>query len=161
MKYFLTLTASIIIGLILELISLSSYLEPFRPHFLLMITLFWVYSTKKQFSIGSAWIVGLIMDIALLYPLGLNALTFAIATYITKRNKKWLAKLTLLELSSAFAGFYILQIFLSVIINNMIGRTTSFNFWIFGSVISSVIFWPFVFAILTEVCAILKINNNK
>lgn len=158
MKYYLTVFISILLGLILELISLSNYLEPFRPHFLLMITLFWLYTTKKQFSIGSAWFVGLIMDIALFYPIGLNALTFAIAAYITKRNKKWLSKLTITEISTAFAAFYILQIFLSLLVNSMIGQTTGFNFWIFGSVVTSVLIWPLVCALLTELCLIFKID---
>ncbi|MGL4674315.1 MAG: rod shape-determining protein MreD [Wohlfahrtiimonas sp.] len=158
MKYYVALIISILFGLTLELVSLSNYLEPFRPHFLLMIVLFWLYSTKTQFSVGSAWIIGLIMDIALLYPLGLNALAFAITAYITKRNKKWLSKLSITEVSAAFAGFYILQIFLSLIINNMIGQTTSFNFWVFGSVVSSILLWPLVCALLSELCHILKVS---
>lgn len=105
MKFYVAVFISILFGLILELISLSNYLEPFRPHFLLMIVLFWLYTTKKQFSIGSAWTVGLIMDIALFYPIGLNALAFAITAYITKRNKKWLSKLTLTEILQLLQHF--------------------------------------------------------
>ena len=160
MKYYIALIISVLFGLTLELISLSNYLEPFRPHFLLMVVLFWLYSTKTQFSVGSAWLIGLIMDIALLYPLGLNALVFAITAYITKRNKKWLTKLSISEVSAAFAGFYILQIFLSLIINNMLGQTTSFNFWIFGSVVSSILVWPLVYTLLFELCYMLKITSR-
>lgn len=158
MRYYLALLISLLFGLTLELISLSNYLEPFRPHFLLMVALFWVYGTKKQFSVGSAWLVGLLLDIALLYPLGLNALIFSISAYITKRKKKFLSKLSIPEISSAFAGFYLLQIVLSLIINNMLGKTTTFNFWYFGSVVTSVIFWPLVFALLTELCLLLKVT---
>jgi rod shape-determining protein MreD len=160
MRYYTALIISILFGLTLELVSISNYLEPFRPHFLLMIVLFWLYSTKTQFSIGSAWIVGLLMDIALLYPLGINALAFAITAYITKRNQKWLSKLSITEISAAFAGFYILQIFLSLIINNMIGNTTSFNFWVFGSVVSSILLWPLVYTLLYELCYILRITSK-
>ncbi len=158
MKFYVAVFISILFGLILELISLSNYLEPFRPHFLLMIVLFWLYTTKKQFSIGSAWTVGLIMDIALFYPIGLNALAFAITAYITKRNKKWLSKLTLTEISTAFAAFYILQIFLSLLVNSMIGQTNGFNFWIFGSVVTSVLIWPLVCVLLSDLCTLLKVN---
>lgn len=158
MKFYIAIFISILLGLTLELVSLSNYLEPFRPHFLLMIVIFWLYTTKKQFSIGSAWTIGLIMDIALFYPFGLNALAFAITAYITKRNKKWLSKLTIMELSTAFAAFYVLQIFLSLVVNSMIGNTISFNFWIFGSVITSILIWPLVCALLSELCLILKIN---
>ncbi len=160
MRYYIALIISILFGLTLELVSISNYLEPFRPHFLLMIVLFWLYSTKSQFSIGSAWIIGLLMDIALLYPLGINALAFAITAYITKRNQKWLSKLSITEISAAFAGFYILQIFLSLIINNMIGHTTSFNFWTFGSVVSSILLWPLVYTLLYELCYILRITSK-
>ena len=158
MNYYIALIISVIFGLTLELISLSNYLEPFRPHFLLMVTLFRAFTTKKQFSIGSAWIIGLLLDIALFYPLGLNALTFAIAAYITKRKKKWLSSLSITELSSAFAGFYILQIFISLIINNMIGQTIALNFWIFGSVVSSILVFPLIFVLLTELCHLLKVT---
>lgn len=160
MRYYVTLIISILFGLTLELVSISNYLEPFRPHFLLMIVLFWLYSTKTQFSVGSAWLVGLLMDVALLYPLGINALTFAITAYITKRNQKWLSKLSITEISAAFAGFYILQIFLSLILNNMIGYTTGFNFWVFGSVVSSILLWPLVYTLLYELCYILKITSK-
>lgn len=158
MKFYIALFISLLVGLALELVSLSSYLEPFRPQFLLIITLYWLFFTKKQFSIGSAWLVGLLLDIALFYPLGLNALTFAITAYLLKRNKKWLVKLALPEISTAFAGFYVLQILLSFIISNMIGQTTAFNFWIFGSVISSVIILPLIFALLSDLCQIFKLT---
>ncbi|GAA5094275.1 rod shape-determining protein MreD [Wohlfahrtiimonas larvae] len=160
MRYYIALFISILLGLTLELISLSNYLEPFRPHFLLMIVLFWLYSTKKQFSIGSAWAVGILMDIALIYPLGINGLTFAITAYITKRNNKWLSRLSITEISAAFAGFYILQIVLSLVINNMMGQTTGFNFWVFGSVVSSTLLWPLVYTLLYELCYILKITSR-
>lgn len=160
MKFFLTVIFSVIIGLTLELASLSSYLEPFRPQFLLMITLYWLQTTKQQFSIVSAWLIGLLLDITLFYPLGLNALTFAITAYITKRHRKWLIRLSLTEISMAFAGFYTLQIFMSLIINNMTGQSIAFNFWILGSIITSVITYPLVFALLSELCMLLKINNR-
>lgn len=160
MRYCIALFISVLLGLTLELVSLSNYLEPFRPHFLLMIVLFWLYSTKKQFSIGSAWLVGILMDIALIYPLGVNGLAFAITAYITKRNNKWLSRLSITEISAAFAGFYILQILLSFIINNMLGQTTSFNFWVFGSVVSSTLLWPLVYTLLYELCYVLKITSR-
>lgn len=160
MKFFIALIASVTIGLILELLSLSSYLEPFRPHFLLMITVSWAHATGKQFSIGSAWLIGLLLDIALISPLGLNALVFVIATYITKRNRKWLRKLNLSEISIAFGGFYILQIVLSLVINNMLGATTEFNFLTFGSVILSMLLWPLIYALLSDFCNTFKISDR-
>lgn len=160
MKYYILLIISIVLGLSLELISLSNYLEPFRPQFLLMITLFWLHYTKKQFSILSAWSVGLLLDITLFYPLGLNALIFAITAYITKRHNKWLNRISIGQLSLAFMGFYVLQVLLSLIINNMVGNTNEFNFWMFGSIVTSALIWPLILTLLNEACHILKIPSR-
>lgn len=161
MKFYITVFISIIIGLFLELIALSSYIEPFRPQFLLMIVIFWSLYSEKKFGVFSAWLIGLIYDLSLNFPLGTNAIIFGCTTFLIKRQYKWLVSLTVIEQSLILSGFYFLKIIMAFLITRMtIINVIPFDPLSLLSIITSDIFWPILSFIMVDICYRLRIVNK-
>ncbi len=159
MKYTTILILSLFLALVLELLALSSYIEPFRPQFLLLVTIFWSLHTNKQFGILSAWFIGLLYDLALNDIVGLNAFIFALSCFLIKRQSKWLLKLSVVEQAITFSGLFFIQITLSYIAHAFLGFThNTLHFWDLFSIITSACIWPLLSILLADLCYIFKVQ---
>ena len=56
-----------------------------RPAWVLVIVFYWAFAVPHRTGLISAWLVGLLLDIALADPLGLNAMLLAGVTYVAWR----------------------------------------------------------------------------
>jgi rod shape-determining protein MreD len=54
----------------------------FRPDFMLVVLLYWLLRAPNLCSIGTAWLAGLLVDLATGSLLGQHALSFAITAYV-------------------------------------------------------------------------------
>lgn len=74
--------ATIIMAMILTLIPLPEAINAFRPDWAAMIVLFWSMRIPRFFNLGSAWMIGIIMDLTLGTLFGQHALALIILSYI-------------------------------------------------------------------------------
>ena len=54
----------------------------FRPDFMLVVILYWLLRAPNLCSVGTAWVAGLLVDLATGSLLGQHALSFSIAAFI-------------------------------------------------------------------------------
>ncbi|MES2578945.1 MAG: rod shape-determining protein MreD [Pseudomonadota bacterium] len=54
----------------------------FRPDFMLIVTLYWLLRAPHLCNIGTAWIVGILVDLATGSLLGQHALSFTLVAYM-------------------------------------------------------------------------------
>jgi len=76
---------SVLAALLLGLLPLAPALQPLRPYWLALVVAYWVIEAPDRTGLGTAFIVGLIADLAFGSLLGEQALRLVVITFILQR----------------------------------------------------------------------------
>ena len=74
---------TLIVALMLTSMPLPTWAEEIRPHWVLMVIIYWSMALPHRVNIGVAWIMGLLLDVSYDAVLGQYALAMAIVAYFT------------------------------------------------------------------------------
>lgn len=86
---YLIIAASFFIALALTFIDLPSWVNYIYPECLVIVLLYWIYTSYTYVNIGMAFLVGIMLDIIYDTPIGEHALVLILAAYfIIKFNSK-------------------------------------------------------------------------
>lgn len=133
--------ASIIVALMLSIAPLPEWAEPFRPDWVVLTLLYWSIAFPHSYSVGSAWIAGLVLDVAQGTLLGQNALALCIVVYVSVKFHLQLRQFPLLQLLATVFALLALYRFILFWINGVAGITApAVVYW--GPVLSGAIIWP-------------------
>jgi rod shape-determining protein MreD len=141
---------TLIVGLMLTMMPLPESLDPFRPDWLALLVIFWAMQLPRTWSIGTAWIVGLILDVSQGTLLGQHALAFCVVAFMTVRFHLLMRVFPLPQLSATVFGLLAVYQFLLFWTNGVAGtHAASTVYW--GPVVTSALVWPLLFMILSGV----------
>ncbi len=160
MKRPITILLTLLLGILLDLIPMTRHLEAIRPHWTLMIVMFWALYLENLFSVGTAWLVGLFLDLTKSYIFGLHGFIFALATFLVKKYYLWLKGLTHLELTVLTIIIFLIQTVATTWINGFLGSTSPYPHLWFLPIISSTLLWPLISNLLNELCVMLNIDHK-
>jgi rod shape-determining protein MreD len=73
---------ALILGLLLQIVPLSATSAHWRPQFLLLVVVYWLFRNPFQHGIIFAWLAGLLLDGFIGELLGRYALVFALCAYL-------------------------------------------------------------------------------
>jgi rod shape-determining protein MreD len=68
-------------GLVLNLVPLPPAIMTYRPYFLALVLLYWCIQEPRFAGVGTAWVVGLLMDVGDATVFGQHALAYAVLAY--------------------------------------------------------------------------------
>ena len=141
---------TLIVGLMLTMMPLPDLLDPFRPDWLALLVIFWAMQLPRTWSIGTAWIVGLILDVSQGTLLGQHALAFCVVAFMTVRFHLLMRVFPLPQLSATVFGLLAVYQFLLFWTNGVAGiHAASTVYW--GPVVTSALIWPLLFMVLSGV----------
>lgn len=144
----LLIIVSMIIALLLTLLPLPHWAEWYRPHWVALISLYWVTFAPNRVSIGSVWLLGLLLDIASSTILGEHALALAISCFFAA---KWYRQIRMFPLhQQAGVMCLLIWVYLTVIflIQGIQGYHINYmGYWL--SCLTSALIWPLVIMILS------------
>jgi rod shape-determining protein MreD len=142
-----TIYFSFLIALMLSVMPLPDNLQWWRPEWVLLILLYWIVAFPDRIGIGTAWVVGLLLDVLEGNLLGMNAFSLTVVAYV--------AQLSYQRIQMFAWPQQVLTVFFLVALNQLIGH------WIKGVLgvsvqtlmfllpaIVSALLWPWVFVIL-------------
>ena len=141
---------SIILAIILTMVPLPSALDPFRPDWVPLVLIYWTMMLPQSYSVGIAWIVGLVLDVAQGTLLGQHALALVVIIFLTSRFHLLMRVFPMSQLTfTVFAMLAIYQ-FLLFWVNGVAGVTApAIAYW--APVITGTLIWPFLFMFLSGV----------
>jgi len=76
---------TIILSLMLMVMPLPDWAMPFRPDWVALTLIYWAMMLPRTWSVGSAWMVGIVLDVAQGTILGQHALALCFIVFITVR----------------------------------------------------------------------------
>ena len=135
---------TILLALMLTLVLLPDALDPFRPDWVVLILIYWGMTAPRNYNVGSAWVIGILLDVAQgTLLLGQHALALCVIVYITIKFHLLMRVFPLLQLTATVFALLALYQFLLFWINGVAGVTASaIDYW--ASVITGAIVWPFL-----------------
>ena len=79
----LPVVITLIVGLMLSIMPLPGLFETLRPDWLALLVIFWAMQLSRTWSVGTAWIIGIVLDVAYGTLLGQHALGLSVVAYAT------------------------------------------------------------------------------
>ena len=141
------IVVSIIICSVLTVYPMAYAVAGWRPLFMLMITLFWVICQPSWCGVWFAFTIGIFTDLLLDAPLGLNALSYVLVTFITRyfiRERRIMTFMNTWVIASLVVAGHLLFIMLAQLISGLEYNIT--RHW--QPLISSILFWPILYYFL-------------
>jgi len=136
------------IGLILTIMPLPGSAEPFRPDWLALLVIFWAMQMPRSWSVGTAWIVGMVLDVSQGTLLGQHALALCSVAFITVRFHLLMRVFPMPQLTATVFPILAIYQFLLFWINGVAGVDAPLiTYW--GPVISGTVLWPFIMILLS------------
>ncbi len=139
-----------LIALILTSVPLPAGLAEWRPSWVAMTLIFWCIVLPDRVGIGSAWILGILLDVQTGALLGQNALGLSIIAYLTLRMHKQIRVFPLLQQSVVICFYLLLLEFFTLWIRGVTGVPPQhWTFW--APAASSMLLWPLLFYTMNAV----------
>ena len=138
---------SFIFGLMLTIMPLPDAVAAFRPDWLAMLVIFWAMQLPRTWSVGTAWIVGIVLDASQGTLLGQHALALCCIAFITVRFHLLMRVFPVPQLTATVFPILAIYQFLLFWINGVAGvDAPAIAYW--GPVISGTLLWPVMMAFL-------------
>jgi len=112
----------------------------FRPDFMLVVLLYWLLRTPHLCNVGSAWVVGLLVDLATGSLLGQHALAFTLTAYIALSFQRRLVLFSVMQGAFYVLGLLIFARATSSMIKLFAGHESP-SWHYFWPVITNILLW--------------------
>ena len=139
---------SFIFGLMLTIMPLPDSVAAFRPDWLAMLVIYWAMQLPRTWSVGTAWIVGIVLDASQGTLLGQHALALCCIAFVTVRFHLLMRVFPVPQLTASVFPILTIYQFLLFWINGVAGvDAPSVAYW--GPVLSGTLLWPVMMAFLS------------
>jgi rod shape-determining protein MreD len=136
---------SVAAGLVIAIVPLPRWLDPYRPDVALLAVIYWVLASPRIAGLGYAWLAGLLLDVLRGLVLGQNALGFLIVAFAAHRWQLQVRTFPILMQSGAVMLGLALYQFIIFWTDGLIGHGyTGFERWL--PVLSGALLWPLIVA---------------
>ncbi len=138
---------TIIVALMLSVAPLPDWFEAFRPDWLALTLIYWAMMLPRSWSVGSAWLAGLVLDVAQGTLLGQHALALCVVVFVTVRLHLLMRVFPMSQQSATVFSLLALYQFILFWINGVAGlQVPTISYW--APVISGAIIWPVISMLL-------------
>lgn len=139
-----------LVGLVLTMMPLPEAVDPFRPDWLAMLVIYWTMQLPRTWSVGTAWVVGIFLDVSQGTLLGQHALALCFVAFITVRFHLLMRVFPMPQLVATVLSILAIYQFLLFWINGVAGiNAPSVTYW--GPIISGTVLWPMVMTSLSGI----------
>ncbi len=137
------------IALILEILPLPSWSIWLRPTWTLLVLIYWTLTSPETVGIGSAFIVGILLDLLTGTLLGEHAFVMVIIAYIAIKLHRLIRAFTLLQQTLVVSLLILIYQLLIFATQGFLAQLPySPLYWL--TVIISTLLWPWIFALLNR-----------
>ena len=141
------IVTSFIVAYYLSILPFPLWAEWWRPEWVALVLIYWVYALPHRIGILTGWVVGLGLDVLEGVALGQNALSLTLLAYLTYQLHRrtrvfpiWQQSLVILVL-----------IGVNLVILRLIQSSIAFvpnTLWYWFPCVVSALLWPWIFSIL-------------
>jgi rod shape-determining protein MreD len=146
----LSVIATIIVALMLMVAPLPDGAQPYRPDWITLTLIYWAMMMPRTWSVGSAWIVGIVLDVAQGSILGQHALALSVVVFVTVKFHLLVRVFPMQQLAATVFALLALYQFLLFWVNGVAGvDAPAISYW--APVLTGTLLWPIVLVLLRGV----------
>lgn len=133
----------IIMALMLAIVPMPDWASPYRPDWVVLTLIYWSISMPRSYSVGTAWITGIVLDVAHGTLLGQHALALAFVTYLTAKFHLQLRVFPMSQMTATVFALLAIYQFILFWINGIAGTYAhAVAYW--GPLVSGTLLWPII-----------------
>ena len=133
----------IIASLMLSIAPAPEWADAYRPAWVPLTLIYWSMLLPKTYSVGWAWVIGLIVDVAQGTLFGQHALALVVVIYIAVKFHLQIRVFPMLQMTAAVFSLVALYQFVLFWINGVAGINAPIvTYW--GPVVTSTLIWPLI-----------------
>ena len=141
---------TIVLALMLMIMPLPETIDAFRPDWVALVLVYWAMMLPRSFSVGIAWMMGIVLDVAQGTMLGQHALALCVIVFITVKFHLLMRVFPLSQLTATVFALLSLYQFLLFWINGVAGVSAqTIDYW--GPVITGTILFPILSMFLSGI----------
>ena len=141
---------SLLIAFLLTALPLPTWANPWRPAWVAMVLIYWCMALPGRIGIGTAWCLGLLLDVQQGALLGQNALILALVAYFILQIHKRFRIFPMVQQSCLIGFIIIFNLLIASWITGIMGLAPqTWTYW--APAFSSMVLWPWLFVILRDI----------
>ena len=149
MHNWFVIVITFVAALVLTLLPMPDWTIWLRPAWVLMVLIYWAMTAPQYVNVGTAWVVGLFVDLLMGSVLGEHALAYTIIIYFIIRMHLRLSMYPLIQQGFSILFFVMLYQFILYCVQGFVGDLpASHLYWM--SSITSMLLWPWLFVLLRD-----------
>ncbi|MFT3763185.1 MAG: rod shape-determining protein MreD [Pseudoxanthomonas sp.] len=142
-----TLSASLLVALLLGLLPLPDTLLPLRPYWLALVLAYWAIEAPERVGLGFAFIVGIVADLIFGSLLGEQALRLTILVFILQRFRARLRFFPLAQQALVVGGLLLNDRIVGLLVHLALGEPRlPWSYW--WAPLVGMGLWPPLFMLL-------------
>jgi len=146
----LPVIVSIVVALMLTIVPLPGWAESLRPDWVALLLIYWAIMLPRSWGVGSAWIIGIVLDVAQGTILGQHAVALCFIVFIAVRFHLLMRVFPVLQLAATVFVLLALYQFLLFWINGVVGVSApAMSYW--APVMTGTMFWSVAYKFLPGV----------
>lgn len=142
---------SFFIAYLLAIVPFPAWAMNYRPEWVPMVLIYWTMALPYRVGIGSAWVVGLVLDVLEGSTLGVNALALVIVAYVALSLHLRMRMFSTLQQSGLVLALVGLNLMLCNWLQIVTGQSVSSNLLFLMAALTSAVIWPSVFHLLRQI----------
>lgn len=141
------IVASFIVALMLTIVPLPGWTEPLRPEWVVLVLVYWCMALPQRVGVGTAWVLGLMLDVMQGALLGQHALSLSLIAFITLKLYQRVRFFPLWQQALIVLLLTMLHQLLMLWIKGVSGASgAAWSYWLPS--LSSMVLWPATFVLL-------------
>ncbi len=141
---------TLVAAFVLTLLPLPGWAGPYHPKWVMLVLLYWSMALPHRVGIGVAWLVGLFLDVIEEALLGQNALSLVLVVFIVTTLHQRLRLFPRWQQALLVLALTFIHQTIGLCVRTTIGcAPVGGGYWL--PVLTSALFWPWVFAVLRDV----------
>ncbi len=140
---------TMLVAFMLAMMPLPEWALSLRPEWVPLVLMYWVMALPQRVGLGSAWFLGLLLDVAKGSLLGQNALALVVVAFIMIKLYQRIRVFPLWQQGVSIG--LLMGIYLTLVywIHGISGQPPgTWLFWL--PVLTSAVIWPWIFIILRD-----------
>ena len=147
---------SVLVALLLGLLPLPAWMQPFRPYWLALVLAYWLIEEPERIGLGIAFACGLAADIAFGGLLGEQAMRLAILAFILDRFRARLRFFPLSQQALAIGGLLLNDRIVTTVVHLALGEPAlPWQYW--WAPLLGMLLWPPLFVLMDA----LRLGRRK
>lgn len=149
--------ATFILGLMLTMMPLPAWSKLYRPEWLTLILIYWCLALPQRVGVGTAWLLGLFLDVVRGAVFGQYALALTVVALIAHTFHQRIRLYPIWQQAIVVMFLIALQQLLVLWVKGIIGQAPgSWSYWF--PTLTSTLLWPWVFLLLRDLRRHFKVS---